>query len=187
MLGVIPGPKEPSLHINSLLEPFVKEMMSLWTGVIMNAAQGVQTLVRGTLLCCGCDVPAARKVCGFLAHNAYRGYSRCLLPFLTVTFGEKVDCTNTDRSQWLPHAIENHKQHALAYKACNTQAAREELERQYRVHYSILNELPYFNPPRMCIIDPMHNLLLGTTKHMVEVWKSMIILTEKNFEDIQKR
>ena len=43
LLGVIPGPKEPR-HINSLLEPFVKEMMSLWTGVIMNTAQGVQTL-----------------------------------------------------------------------------------------------------------------------------------------------
>ena len=38
----------------------------------------------------------------------------------------------------------------------------------------------------MCIIDPMHNLL-GTANHMVEVWKSMKILTEKNFEDIQKR
>ena len=28
----------------------------------MNTAQGVQTLVRGALLCCGCDVPATRSV-----------------------------------------------------------------------------------------------------------------------------
>ena len=39
----------------------------------------------------------------------------------------------------------------------------------------------------MCIIDPMHNLPLGTAKHIVEVRKSMKILTDKNFEDIQKR
>ena len=129
-------------------------------------------------------MPAARKVCGFLAHSAYRGCSRCLLPFPTLTFGEKADYTNTDRSQWPPRAIESHKQHVLAYKACNTQAASE---RQNGVRYLTLNELPYFNPPRMCIIDPMHNLLFGTAKHMVEVWKSMKILTEKSFEDIQKR
>ena len=65
-LSVIPGPKEPSLHIKSFLEPFVKEMMLLWRGVSMNTAQDVQTLVWGALLCCGCDVPAARKVCGLL-------------------------------------------------------------------------------------------------------------------------
>ena len=143
LLGVIPGPKEPSLHINTLLEPLVKEMMSLWTGVVMNIAQGVQTLVRGALLCCGCDVPAARKVCSFLAHNAYRGCSRCLLPFPTITFGEKADYTNTDRSQWPPRAIESHKQHALAYKCCNTQAAREELERRYGMVYITQYSMSY--------------------------------------------
>ena len=47
--------------------------------------------------------------------------------FITISdgnVGEKADYTNTDCSQWPPCAIENHKQHALVYKACNTQAAR---------------------------------------------------------------
>ena len=54
------------------------------------------------------------------------------------------------------------------------------------MRYSILTELPYFNPPRMCIIDPMHNLLLGTSKHMIEVWKALNLVSAHNFATIQQ-
>lgn len=30
---------------------------------------------RGALLCVGCDVPAARKVCGFMGHASYKACS----------------------------------------------------------------------------------------------------------------
>ena len=39
----------------------------------------------------------------------------------------------------------------------------------------------------MCVIDPMHNLLLGTSKMMVELWKFSNILTSVNFEAIQSK
>ena len=32
LVGVIPGPKEPSLHINSFLKPLVTELINLWKG-----------------------------------------------------------------------------------------------------------------------------------------------------------
>ena len=35
ILGVIPGPKEPSKNINSFLRPFVTVLKDLWDGVIM--------------------------------------------------------------------------------------------------------------------------------------------------------
>ena len=76
---------------------------------------------------------------------------------------------------------------ALSHKCCKTQAARESIKKKFGIRYSILNELPYFDPPRMCIIDPVHNLLLGTAKHMIEVWKSLKMITDKQFADIQKR
>ena len=31
---------------------------------------------------------------------------------------------------------------------------------------SVLLELPYFDAPRMNIVDPMHNLFLGSAKHI---------------------
>ena len=78
LLGIIPGPKEPTKVINSFLQPFIKELLSLWRGVVMSTAQGLQVLVRAAILCCGCDVPAARKVCGFKSCSAYMGCSKCL-------------------------------------------------------------------------------------------------------------
>lgn len=37
----------------------------------------------------------------------------------------------------------------------------------------------------MCVIDPMHNLLLGTAKHVLSVWKDLGTLSRKHFDDIQ--
>ena len=96
LVGVIPGPHEPKLNINSFLEPLVEELLELWDGVIMETAQNVEVLVRAALICVACDIPAARKVCGFVGHGAYRGCSKCLLTFPTTSFGEKADYTNTD-------------------------------------------------------------------------------------------
>ena len=47
--------------------------------------------------------------------------------------------------------------------------------------------LPYFNAPRMCVIDQMHNLLLGMAKHTMEVWKNASILDSKCFSTIQNK
>ena len=60
----------------------------------------------------------------------------------------------------------------------NTHEAQKQIEREYGCRYSALLELPYFNVVRMCIIDPMHNLLLGTAKHMLLVWKSCKLLKD---------
>lgn len=54
--------------------------------------------------------------------------------------------------------------------------ARKDLERLHGIRYSVLTELPYFNPARMTIIDPMHNLLLGTTKYTMNIWKELDLL-----------
>ena len=41
----------------------------------------VKEVVRCALLCCACDLPAGRKVCGFLGHSASLGCSKCLNSF----------------------------------------------------------------------------------------------------------
>ena len=41
---------------------------------------------------------------------------------------------------------------------------QKEIERNYEIRYSVLSELLYFDPARMCMIDPIQNLLLGTVK-----------------------
>lgn len=187
LVGVIPGPKEPKKHINSFLKPLVKELQQLWKGVSLKTRNGLQVLVRAALICVGCDIPAARKVCGFVGHSALRGCSKCLLSFPRNAFGEKGDYTNVNRSDWIPRKSDEHKVNAQAHKSCNTLTNQKAIERDTGVRYSVLNELPYFDPPRMCVIDPMHNMLLGTSKHMLEAWKTLGILPEKSWENIQTR
>ena len=58
---------------------------------------------------------------------------------------------------------------AMKYRSIVTKNERIEVERRSGIRYSCLLELLYFNSPRMCIVDPMHNLLLCTPKMMVEL------------------
>ena len=115
LLGIIPGPKEPK-QMNSLLKPFVSEMLKLWDGVIMKTHDGLSVLVRAALLCCACDIPGARKVCGFVGHSGTKGCSRCLLSFTKDRFGSKADYTNTDRDQWPLRTLSAHKTASAAHK-----------------------------------------------------------------------
>ena len=180
LLGIIPGPKEPK-HTNSVLQPFVHEILKIWEGITMQTHDGLNVLVRAAVICCTCDIPAARKVCGFVGHAALKGCSRCLLSFATESFGAKADYTNVNRAEWPIHTKSAHLEASNLHKHATTN------ERDTGVKFSILNDLPYFDAPRMCIVDPMHNMWLGTAKSLMELWKSSQLLTDKDFCIIQQR
>ena len=93
IIGLIPGPSEPPLHINSFLTPLVSDLLSLWEGIIFETNQ----LIRCALLCIGCDIPAGRKTCGFLSYTANLGCSRCYCAFGTGIFG-KMDYSVFNRN-----------------------------------------------------------------------------------------
>ena len=73
ILGIIPGPKEPKLTMNSYLAPVVSDLLDLWNGVEMKPFAKIRCAMVGVV----CDLPAGRKVCGFLGHSANLGCSRC--------------------------------------------------------------------------------------------------------------
>ena len=79
LVGVIPGPHEPKLNINTYLKPLVAELNALWENGLSFKAQDTTTaqIFRAVLLCVGCDDLAARKVCGFTGHASNRGCSKC--------------------------------------------------------------------------------------------------------------
>ena len=55
------------------------------------------------------------------------------------------------------------------------------------VRYSLLLDLSYFNPIKFGVVDPMHNLLLGTAKHMFSLWLEQNLLTQQNLDMLQQR
>lgn len=71
LVGIIPEPREPELHINSFLKPFVDNLLLFWKGVYLRE-NGKDTLYRFALLGSSSDLPATRKCCGFLSFNARR-------------------------------------------------------------------------------------------------------------------
>ena len=185
VVGVIPGPKEPQKHINTFLGPLVDELLQLWEGVIMKVSNESFVLVRAALTCVACDIPAARKVCGFLGHNAARGCSVCLKKFPTKAFGEQADFSGYSRSEWTPRDLEVHRKKGIDHTECKTRSAQIDIEREYGVRYSLFQELPYFNPIRMTVVDPMHNLLLGTAKRMMAIWTEQKLITKQQLFLIQ--
>ena len=57
--------------INSYLTPLVCELLKLWSGVCFQFSDRI--MIRGALLCVGCDLPAGRKTCGFLSYILFAG------------------------------------------------------------------------------------------------------------------
>ena len=74
LVGIIPGPKEPDLNVNTYLQPLVNELMSFWKGIYLYENSDL-TLYRFIVLCIASDLPATRKCCGFLSYNALKGMS----------------------------------------------------------------------------------------------------------------
>ena len=92
-VGIILGPSEPPLTINIYLSPLVDELLLLWdTGVMLkHSSSCCPQLFKGATLCVACDVPAARKVCGFTCHASAAGCSKCMKKFKTGRIGTPSD------------------------------------------------------------------------------------------------
>ena len=80
LVGVIPDMKsEPKT--NTFLKPLVQELKQTWGDVffLLYSHKSHNTLkcFKLALICVGCDIPASRKLCGFLGHSATSGCKKC--------------------------------------------------------------------------------------------------------------
>ena len=111
-----------------------------------------------------CDIPATRKVCGFLGHN---GCNKCWKKF-KVGFAESTDFSGYDREE--PRTLNQHRDALKEIKKQVTKTQLKSKESETGVHYSVLMELTYFDPYSFVAVDTMHNLYLGTGKHVFTTW-----------------
>ena len=181
LASVIPGPHEPSLTINSYLNPIVDDLNKLWEGVEIG-----EKVVHGALIAVGCDLPAARKISGFLSYTANKGCSRCYCEF-SRGFG-KSDYSGFDRHLWIPRTNKKHRDDCDELLGIYTKTGRERKESEYGCRYSSLLKLTYFDPVRMILIDPMHNLFLGSAKYMIHnVFLKQGFLDKRDIDVIHQR
>ena len=73
----------------------------------------------------------------------------------------KPDYSGYDDLNWPPRDGEEHKRLGKQWLSSINKTSRESLEFDKGVRFSELFRLSYFDPIRMHLIDPMHNLMLG--------------------------
>ena len=174
IIGLLPGPHEVSLHkINHYLAPIVDELETLWAGVSLNRTfefpDGRD--IRAALILTSCDIPAARKICGHV--SALVSCHRC---------EKKANYENRqhnfagmdDMDEWFViRDSAKHRQDVIGWRTCKSDAARKRFVKQTGVRWSELLRLPYFDPIRFIIVDPMHCLFLGIANGSLNEYGSM--------------
>ena len=169
LLGLMPGPNEVSLHrINHYIAPIVNELVLLWEGTTLNRTHEFPSgrNIRAALILTSCDIPAARKLCGHV--SALVSCHRCIKQANYEDNHHNFAGMN-DIDEWFIDRDSNeHRQNALAWRRCNSDAARKRVVRQTGVRWSELLRLPYFDPIRSIIVDPMHCLFLGIAKWIMK-------------------
>jgi len=192
LVGVIPGPTEPEKTMNSYLKLLIDELKDFWSGVLIPCETHLckQILVRAALICSTCDIPATRKLCGFVSHSANLGCSKCLKSFAANNEGtesRKSDYSGYNRDDWPSREESVHRDQSTRYLEASTRTEQREIEKYYGLRYSVIVELPYFNPIRHAVVDPMHNLYLGLSKHAMQIWIDKGILSRREFAVIEER
>ena len=185
IVGIIPGPKEPKKTINSYLSPLVMELNEAWKdGFDVLSPENISVRIKLALTCVTCDIPATRKVCGFLSHNASLGCNKCLKKF-NVQFAMATDYSGYDIENWEFRTRQQHEIDVEKVKKEVTKTGIQSVESNHGVRYSVLLELPYFDPVRFTAIDIMHNLFLGTGKHCFEVWVEKGLLSKQHLKQLE--
>lgn len=157
LAGVIPGLREPSLtQINHLLRPLVNELLEFWDPGVWytrtpNCFSG--KLVKAALVPLICDLKATRQVMGHGSHSAKKFCSICSLPWQ-----QRNEINSASR---VAMSGARYRECALEWKVARSQSERDRLFKEHGIRWSVLLELPYWDPPRFTIIDTMHTILLG--------------------------
>ena len=167
LAGIVPGPREPSLtQINHLLRPLINELLELWDpGVWYTRTPSCASgkLVRAALVPLICDLKAARQVMGHGSHSAKKFCSACSLPW------EQRNKISEASRVLVPGR--RFRKYALEWKMAHSQSERDKAFKKHGIRWSVLLDLPYWDPPRFTIVDSMHTILLGHLhRHCSIIW-----------------
>ena len=98
VIGIIPGPHEPGKNVNSFLDPVIAELIELYNGAWIEIEKlGDLRFCYLAVICASCDIPASRKLAGFVHCGGLKGYNKLLKNFNCKAFGDKPDYSGFDR------------------------------------------------------------------------------------------
>ena len=178
LIGIIPGPKEPALSIDSFLQPLVNELNEYYSeGFLAFTPFNTHIRIRLALSCIACDIPATHKVFGFLSHHAKFGCNKCYKDFSS-------DSSLFDQSTWTLRTATQHQEECKQKNLATTKTSLRAAESQYGIRFCALLRLSYYDPIKFVAVDLMHNLFLGTSKHMFCTWIDLGLLANDHLNQL---
>ncbi|GET61562.1 hypothetical protein GLOIN_2v1849215 [Rhizophagus irregularis DAOM 181602=DAOM 197198] len=171
-LGFLPGPKEAGLErINHYLVPIVDELLELWKGWKVpkthQFSNGLE--IKVALIVGSSDTPATRKLFG---HGS--AVMKCYRCDKCTTYSEEFRKTHyggmQDYNEWVtkPADLLLHRQYAHEWLQCNSKSSREAHFKVHGIRWTEVLRLPYMDPIRFAVVDPMHCLFLGVAKWIIK-------------------
>jgi hypothetical protein len=167
LVGVIPGPREPSVEeVEHFIAPLVEMLDRSWRhGTKFERTESSKhgRTERSMLAVIVTDMVAARKITGCASHSSKDFFcSHCSLG--------KCDINNLDRRTWPTRTREVLKKAAEEWRDATTASERKRLFKKNGIRWSPFWNLEYYEPTKMVVTDPMHNLFLGLVQfHIREV------------------
>ena len=120
---------------------------------------------------------------GFTGHNSSHCCWKCKKVF---EYSESLNFSGPDIGDLRTH--QEHKTNALKTLTAKILTERSTLELSTGSHFTELMHLQYFDCIQFTIIDPMHNLFLGTAKQMLQNgWLENGLIRQKELEIIEER
>jgi hypothetical protein len=179
--------------MDQLLAPLVDELKLLWhTGVDLCDARGKSAIVRAALLNVSCDLPAMRKLCGFMFHGARQGCSKCSTDFDVVESKDSKSHTvysgnGFDTDDWPRRTNATHRIAAREEAQQLNPTRAKDLAKRTGARWSILLELPYFDPCTMAVIGsrlacPMFFFMCSRLCFNVLLLSAQILCTHSIYE-----
>ncbi|CAB5390559.1 unnamed protein product [Rhizophagus irregularis] len=170
--GFLPGLKEVGLeHINHYLTPIVNELLELWKGWrVPKTYQYTEGLnIKVALIIGSSDTPATRKLFG---HGS--AVMKCHRCEKHSTYSEVYKKTHyggmQEYDKWVTNRINPslHRQYAHKWLQCNSKSSRDTHFKEHGIRWSELLRLPYMDPIRFAVVDPMHCLFLDIAKWIIK-------------------
>lgn len=176
LAGIIPGPGKPSLdQINHTLSLLVLELLDFWKGIFytITFASASGLLMKGAMIPLVCDMLAARQLCGLGSVTSTWFCTFCLLTIQEIE--------NLDKSSWPPRNLGEQIRWAQLWRDCDSEEGREEIFKECGVRWSVLLDLPYWNPIVFSVLDSMYADYLGLSQsHCRKFWQINLTIEGSN-------
>jgi hypothetical protein len=156
--GIIPGPKEPHLtELNHYVKPLIDDMKASWQRGVRFSRTALSRngrMSRSALVIAICDLLGARKLTQLTSHQSFFYCSVC-------------ECTHhstlgrTDSANWVCRNVAEMRVYAEAWRDATSQSQQNNITEAQGLRWSELWRLPYWDPTRQLVVDPMHCLFEG--------------------------